>query len=57
MHIFEITHAETEDSATYYFSFGGKASNKISVHVDGKYIFNDIWVYFDEAESYYFYPM
>lgn len=34
MHIFEITNAETEDSATYYFSFGGKASNKISVHVD-----------------------
>lgn len=38
MHTFEITDAETEDSATYYFSFGGKASNKISVHVDGKYI-------------------
>lgn len=38
MHKFEITEAETEDSATYYFSFGGMVSNRISVKVDGKYI-------------------
>lgn len=34
MHKFEITEAETEDSATYYFSFGGMVSNRISVKVD-----------------------
>lgn len=38
MHKFEITKAETEDSATYYFSLGGMMSNRISVKVDGKYI-------------------
>lgn len=42
LHTFEITDAETEDSATYYFSFKDRASNKICVLVDGKYVFNDI---------------
>lgn len=38
MHRFEITKAEAEDGATYYFSVEGMESNKISVHIDGKYI-------------------
>lgn len=35
---FEITIAEKDDSATYQFSLNNMRSNKISVHVDGKYI-------------------
>lgn len=42
LHTFEITDAETEDSATYYFTFKDRASNKICVLVDGKYVFIDI---------------
>lgn len=44
MHKFHITNAETEDSATYYFSLEDMLSNNISVHVDGKYIY--IYIYF-----------
>lgn len=36
---FEITYPETEDIATYYFTSEGMTSNKITVHVDGKYIY------------------
>lgn len=35
---FQISIAEKEDSATYQFSLDNMKSNKISVHVDGKYI-------------------
>lgn len=35
---FEITLAEKEDSAAYQLHWKKKKSNKIYVHVDGKYI-------------------
>lgn len=35
---FEITLAEKEDSAAYQLHWKTKKSNKIYVHVDGKYI-------------------
>lgn len=45
MHRFEITKAEAEDGATYYFSVEGMESNKISVHIDGKYIHIFMWIH------------
>lgn len=35
---FEITSAEKEDSAAYQLSWNTRKSNRINVHVDGKYI-------------------
>lgn len=35
---FEITTAEKEDSAAYQLQWKTKKSNKIYVHIDGKYI-------------------
>lgn len=35
---FEITLADEDDSAAYQFSWKTKKSNRINVHIDGKYI-------------------
>lgn len=35
---FEIMQADKDDSATYQLSWKSKKSNRINVHIDGKYI-------------------
>lgn len=36
---FEITLADKDDSAAYQLSWKSKKSNRINVHIDGKYIY------------------